>query len=129
LSLRNAPLAEVINSLASQASINYVLDPRVKIAKSVNTYGESQDVDASKLLDLILGINGARMVAGDGNVFRIVPLEEATNPSATNSTETVLDLVFLKNMPADEISHLLLQTAGRATVFPYAPAGLLMIMH
>jgi type II secretory pathway component GspD/PulD (secretin) len=123
LSLRNAPMLEVIHALASQAKIDYVLDPRVKIATSVNTYGESQDVDASKLLDLILQMNGARIVAGD--VARIVPLENAHNPA----DETVLDLVFLRNMPADEISRLLLQTAGRASVVPYAPAGLLMIMH
>jgi type II secretory pathway component GspD/PulD (secretin) len=65
-------MLEVINALASQAKIDYVLDPRVKIATSVNTYGESQDVDTSKLLDLILQMNGARIVAGD--VARIVPL-------------------------------------------------------
>jgi type II secretory pathway component GspD/PulD (secretin) len=123
LSLRNAPLLEVINSLASQAGINYVLDPRVKIATSVNTYGESQDMDAGKLLDLILQINGARIVAGD--VTRIVPLEQAPSPAGA----TVLDLVFLKNMTAGEISNFLSQTAGRATVILYAPAGLLMIMH
>jgi type II secretory pathway component GspD/PulD (secretin) len=125
LSFHNAPLVEVINRLAVAAKINYVLDPRVRIAKSVNTYGESQNLDAGNLLNLILRINGAQVAAGDGDVVRIVPLREASD----RAEETMLDLVFLKNMPAEEISRLLSQTGGRATMVPYAPAGLLMILR
>jgi hypothetical protein len=65
------------------------------------------------------------MEMGDGDIVRIVPLDDATK----RSDESVLDLVFLKNMPADEISRLLSQTAGRAIVASDAPAGLLMILH
>lgn len=124
LSLHNAPLLEVVNMLASQAKINYVIDPRVKMADSISTYGESQSMDAANLLDVILRINGAQLEQ-DGNVLRIVPLNEVSS----RHDEKTLDLVFLKNMPPDEISRLLSQTEGRATLFAYAPAGLLMVLR
>ena len=59
LTLTNASLVEVINQLARQLKINYILDPAVKGSVVLNTYGSTANMDARGLLDLILRINGA----------------------------------------------------------------------
>ncbi len=82
-------------------------------------------MDARKLLDLILRINGAKMASPDADVVRIVPLDETSN----QPDQSVLDLAFLNNMPTDDISRLLSQTTGHATVASDTPSGLLMILH
>jgi len=128
LALQNAPLLEVIDRLARELKINYILDPRVK-SGVINTYGESQDIDTKDLLDLILRINGAGLTVADDNKFRIAPAEEIqrVNPG-WKADETVVSLVFLSRMPADEIARLLLQLTGESSiVIPYAPANLLVI--
>ena len=59
LSLNNVSLIEVIDLLARQLKITYILDPRVKGSVILNTYGEIKDVDTRSLLDIILRMNGA----------------------------------------------------------------------
>ena len=54
----NASLTEVIDLLARQLKINYILDPRVKGGVILNTYGETKDIDTRSLLEAILRING-----------------------------------------------------------------------
>ena len=76
LSLQNASLVEVINQLARQLKINYILDPAVKGSVVLNTYGSTANMDARGLLDLILRINGAAMIQ-EGEVYRILPLKDA----------------------------------------------------
>src|SRR5579864_9492857 len=75
LSLSNASLVEVIDMLARQLKINYILDPRVKGSIILNTYGETKDIDMRSLLETILRINGFGMVK-QGDLFRIVPLTD-----------------------------------------------------
>ena len=58
LSLNNASLTEVIDLLARQLKLNYILDPRVKGGVILNTYGETKDIDTRSLLETILRING-----------------------------------------------------------------------
>src|SRR6266436_8518171 len=77
LSLQNASLVEVIDQLARQLHINYILDPAVKGGVVMNTYGSTANLDARNLLDLILRINGAGMVQ-EGEIYRIVPLKDAS---------------------------------------------------
>ena len=76
LSLQNASLVEVINQLARQLKINYILDPAVKGNVVLNTYGSTANLDARGLLDLILRINGAAMIQ-EGEIYRILPLKDA----------------------------------------------------
>ena len=45
LTLQNASLREVIDLLARQLKINYILDPRVNGAVTINTYGETKNID------------------------------------------------------------------------------------
>ncbi len=80
LSLENASLTEVIDQLARQLHINYILDPAVKGGVILNTYGDTGNLDARSLLELILRMNGAGMVQ-EGDIYRIVPLEGRSRAS------------------------------------------------
>ena len=102
--MQNASLTEVIDQLARQLHINYILDPSVKGGVILNTYGDTSHLDARKLLDLILRINGAAMVQ-EGDVYRIVPTKdlshrplppETTSHNIQEDDQPMLNLVFLK---------------------------------
>ena len=62
LNLPNASLTEVIDILARQLKINYILDPRVKGNVTVHTYGEVRGAEVRGLLETILRVNGFAMV-------------------------------------------------------------------
>ena len=80
LTLQNASLTEVIDYLARQLKINYILDPRVRGGVTINTYGETKTIDNRTLLDTILRINGAAMIQV-GDIYRIVPACRCTAPA------------------------------------------------
>ena len=136
LSLQNASLVEVIDQLARQLHINYILDPAVKGGVIMNTYGSTANLDARNLLDLILRINGAGMVK-EGEVYRILPLKDATKiplrleVNAKNipaDDQIMLNLVFLKFVTVDELTKVLSEFTGEnATIYSYAPSNLLFI--
>jgi general secretion pathway protein D len=139
LSLNNASLTEVIDLLARQLRINYILDPRVKGGVILNTYGETKDIDTRSLLETILRINGYGMVK-QGELYRIVlltdishlplPLETKTDPnSIADDDQTMLNLVFLKFVTADELTNVLKPFIGEnASIYTYGPANLLFIL-
>jgi general secretion pathway protein D len=139
LSLNNASLTEVIDLLARQLKINYILDPRVKGGVILNTYGETKDIDTRSLLETILRINGFGMVK-QGDLYRIVPLtdishlpippEMKTDPnSIPEDDRTMLNLVFLKYVTADELAKVLEPFQGEnARIYVYAPANLLLML-
>jgi general secretion pathway protein D len=136
LSLQNASLVEVIDQLARQLHINYILDPAVKGGVIMNTYGSTANLDARNLLDLVLRINGAGMVQ-EGEVYRIVPLKDATKiplrleVNAKNipvDDQIMLNLVFLKYVTVEELTKVLAEFTGEnATIYSYAPSNLLFI--
>jgi len=139
LTLNNASLSEVIDMLARQLHLNYVLDPRVKGGVILNTYGETKNIDTRSLLEAILRINGFGMVQ-QGELYRIVPLNEISHQplhpeSVTSPKEipeddrTMLNLVFLKYATAEDLAKLLDPFRGEnSTMFSYAPANLLLIL-
>lgn len=137
LSLSNASLVEVIDMLARQLKINYILDPRVKGSIILNTYGETKDIDMRSLLELILRVNGFGMVK-QGDLYRIVPLTDISRlPLAPErdvkdipeDDRTMLNLVFLKYVTVDELSKVLEPFIGEgARMFSYAPANLLLML-
>ncbi len=137
LNLQNASLTEVIDILARQLKINYILDPRVKGGVFLNTYGDLKDVNTRQLLDLILRINGFGMIQV-GDVYRIVPLSDVSrlpltpqiNPTGIPEDErTSLNLIFLKYATVDELSKLLDPFLGEfAKMYTYTPANLLLIL-
>ena len=136
LNLTNASLVEVIDLLARDLKINYILDPKVKGIVTINTYGQVRSADLRPLLETILRMNGFAMVQV-GNVFRIVPAADASHvpisPQANgkdfpDDESAVLNLVFLKYVTAAEVQKLLEPFLGEsAKVVTYDPANLLMI--
>ena len=127
----------MIDLLARKLKINYILDPRVKGGVILNTYGETKDIDTRSLLETILRINGFGMVQ-QGELYRIVPLsdishlpippETKTDPnSIPEDDRTMLNLVFLKYVTADELAKVLDPFQGEnARIYVYAPANLLL---
>src|ERR1700682_6200706 len=139
LSLNNASLTEVVDLMAHQLHLNYILDPRVKGGVILNTYGETKDIDTRSLLEAILRINGFGMVQ-QGDLYRIVPLSEISHlplapQSITNPSEipeddrTMLNLVFLKYVGVEELAKVLEPFIGEnARMFTYMPANLLLLL-
>ena len=139
LSLNNASLTEVIDLLSRQLKINYILDPRVKGGVILNTYGETKDIDTRSLLETILRINGFGMVK-QGDLYRIVPLADISHlpvppESKTDSNSipeddrTMLNLVFLKYVTADELAKVLDPFVGEnAKIYTYAAANLMLML-
>jgi general secretion pathway protein D len=136
-SLQNVNLAEVIDALARQLKINYILDPKVQGGVTLNTYGEVKEIDPRELLDTILRINGAAMVQ-TGSVYRIVPLADLASmplhPQQDEKTiaeddRAMLNLIFLKYANAEELSKLLKEFLGpEGRIWSYSPANLLLIL-
>src|SRR5690242_7035536 len=115
LNLQDASLTEVIDQLARQLKINVQVDPRVKGSVTLNTYGETRNLDARNLLDMILRINGFGMVQ-EGEVYRIVPMADVMRqpiPFQINGKDIaaddqlMLNLVFLKYVTAEELNKVL----------------------
>ncbi|MCA2967561.1 MAG: type II secretion system secretin GspD [Acidobacteriaceae bacterium] len=137
LNLQNAALTEVIDILARQLKINYILDPRVKGGVVLNTYGETKQLSPRDLLDMILRINGFAMVQV-GEVYRIVPMSDAArlpikagvNAKDLPDNESVqLNLIFLKYANVDELTKLLEPFTGEnSKMWSYPPANLLLLM-
>jgi len=137
LNLNGASLLEVVDILARDLKINYILDERVKGRVTINTYGEIKAADIRPLLETILRINGAAMVQV-GDLYRIVPLtsvpqlpiEPRLNAKEfPDDEQTVLNLVFLKYATAPELSKLLEPFLGESgKLMTYDPANLLLIL-
>ena len=72
----NANLYEVIHTLAANAGINYLIDPRVKGVVNVHTQGMLRKSSSLDLLFTILRVNGATAVK-EGNTYHILPMSDA----------------------------------------------------
>jgi len=138
LNLPNASLTQVIDLLAQQLKINYILDPRVKGNITVNTYGEVKATEVRGLLETILRVNGYTMVQV-GELYRIVPAAEAARLPVKPQTATAaqipddemltLNLVFLKFASAVEIAKLIDEFKGEgAKMLVYEPANLILLL-
>ena len=135
--LKNASLLDVIDILARDLHINYILDSRVKGGTvTINTYGEVKATDLRPIFETILRMNQLALVQV-GNIFRIVPSSEVSHLPVSPQTnlkefpeneQMILNLVFLKYMTAAEMENILKPFLGEsATMVTYTPANLLMI--
>jgi len=137
LNLQGASLTEVIDILARRLKINYILDPGVKGAVTISTYGEIKQIEVRPLLETILRINGAAMVQV-GELYRIVPvgyvgrlpMSPQVDPKSFPEDERMmLNLIFLKYATVAEFSKLLEPFLGEgAKMIAYDPANLLLIL-
>jgi general secretion pathway protein D len=132
-------LTELINILARQMKLNYILDPRVaKGSVNIHTYGEIKPIGMMPLLMTVLRVNGATMVQV-GDLYRIIPIadvsrlpiEPVQNPDSKtlpDDERMVMNMIFLKYATAAEIDKLLEPFMGegaKATI--YEPANLLIV--
>jgi general secretion pathway protein D len=136
--MNNVSLTEMIDALAKQLKINYILDPRVKGSVTIYTYGEVKPVDLMQLLETILRVNGATMVQV-GDLYRIVPinavsqmpLSPVTNADPKTLPEDermVLDMIFLKYATASDVDKVITPFLGEgASHTVYDPANLIIL--
>jgi general secretion pathway protein D len=140
LNLNNASLIEVINLLAQDLHINYILDSSVKGGTvTINTYGPVRDLDLRPLLETILRMNGLAMVQV-GNIYRIIPAANIARQPVSPISQTdaskisdderlVLNLVFLRYVTSAEMEKILLPFIGEgAQLTNYDPGNLLIIL-
>jgi general secretion pathway protein D len=136
--LPGVSLTEMIGIIAKMLKINYILDPSVKGAVSIYTYGEVKDVDLMPLLQTILRVNGATMVKV-GDLYHIIPIKSISNlpvepvinadpKTLPDDERMVMNMIFLKYATAAEMDKLLKPFYGEgATSSTYDPANLLII--
>ncbi|MFM2123694.1 MAG: hypothetical protein RL328_145, partial [Acidobacteriota bacterium] len=137
LFLENASLRTVIDQLARQLQMNIIVDEKVQGSVSINTYGQSPNLDARNLLELILRLNNAGLMQ-EGNIYHVVPTKElvrqqftriSDNSAIPEDDRTMLNLIFLKYVTVEEVSKVLAQfTDDRTLIQSYKPANLLFIM-
>lgn len=138
MNLENASLTAVIDSLAQRLKLNLIVDPAVKGSITLNTYGDTSNVDPRNLLDLILRINGYGLVQ-DGELYRVIPLSkqithmplhpEINQKNIPEDDQTILNMVFLKYVGVDELVKVLAEFKGEnSEMIPYAPANLLFLI-
>lgn len=140
VTFNNQPLLEVINVLAQELHINYILDSSIKGGTvTINTYGTGQGVELRPLFETILRMNNLAMVQA-GDIYRIVPLSNIarqpvepisqTDPSKVADDERlVLNLVFLRFVTSGEMAKVLTPFVGDGgQLQSYDPANLLIIL-
>ena len=136
--LPNAPLLDVIDILARDLHINYILDSRIPRTSTVtiNTYGTIRAEDMRPIFETILRMNNLVMVQV-GNIYRISPANEVSHlpisPQVNlkdfpDDERILLNMIFLKYMTAPEMEAIIKPFLGEsATMVSYLPANLLMI--
>ena len=137
LQLQNVNLVEVVDFLARELKINYIMDKNVGGGVTLNTYGPVKDMDKRALLDTVLRINGAAMVQ-TGDIYRIVPLQDLSHMPVNPEQDVkdipaddrpMLNLIFLKYANVDELSKLIGEFLGpQGKAWAYAPANLLLVL-
>src|SRR5450432_3616401 len=93
--LKNASLLDVIDIMARDLHLNYILDSRVKGGSvTISTYGEVKVTDLRPIFETILRMNGLAMVQV-GNIFRIIPSADVSHLPISPQTN-------LKDFPENE---------------------------
>jgi hypothetical protein len=117
LELQNAPLANVIDGLARQLGIDFVLDTRVAAGVAVTTHGDGRGTDLRGVLEVLLQGSRAKMVETTRGQLQIPVFQiMQQTPGSEGPAQTTLHLVFLQNMAADMVSQLVLRLAGQDPV-------------
>jgi general secretion pathway protein D len=135
-----ASLLEVIDILAGELHINYVVDPSVKGGTvTMTTYGTVRAVDIRPLLETILRMNNLAMVQV-GEFYRIIPagniakqpvdpVSQSDASKLPDDERLVLNLVFLRYVSSGEMYKILLPYMGEgAQLTNYDPANLLLAL-
>ncbi|MDA1236256.1 MAG: hypothetical protein O3A53_15825, partial [Acidobacteria bacterium] len=137
--LRNASMFDLIDQIARQLEINYMIDPALADGSvTINTYGNLQRSDLMPLLETVLRMNGAAAVEVEG-IWRIIPLAGISNaPLSPISTRSpgdlppaepmVLNAVRLNYMTAEDLSAVLAPFLGPGGQFAVVPKANTLIL-
>jgi general secretion pathway protein D len=140
VNFNNQPLLDVINVLAGELHINYILDAGVKGgAVTINTYGTGQGVELRPLFETILRMNNLAMVQV-GDIYRIVPIGNISHLPISPVTQSdpskipdderlVLNMVFLHYATSAEMAKVLTPFVGDGgQIQSYDQANLLILI-
>ncbi len=137
--LRNASMFDLIDQIARQLEMNYMIDPALSDgAVTINTYGTLQRSDLMPLLETVLRMNGAAAVEVEG-IWRIIPLAGISSaPLSPISTRSpgdlpaaepmVLNAVRLNYMTAEDLSAVLAPFLGAGGQFAVVPKANTLIL-
>ncbi len=137
LNITGATLQEVIDILARQLHINYIMDPSIRGTVTINTYGELQINDLMPLLQTILRLNNAVAVQV-GNIWHIVPSKNASrlpiSPQVNakdlpEDERMVLNLVALRYVSASDIAKVLQNFLGDGAQMMVLDTGNLLLIQ
>ena len=120
--LRNADLLEVIDLIARELEMNYILDPQIQGGTvSINTYGDLPREDLFPLLETILRMHGAAAVKV-GNLYRIspaglipgLPISPTTDPDEKipDDERVILNVIRFNYTTAADIEQVLAPFLG-----------------
>ena len=120
--LRNADLLEVIDLIARELEMNYILDPQIQGGTvSINTYGDLPRDDLFPLLETILRMHGAAAVKV-GSLYRIspaaeipgLPISPTTDPDAEipDDERVILNVIRFNYTTAADIEKVLVPFLG-----------------
>ena len=120
--LRNADLLEVIDLIARELEMNYILDPQIQGGTvSINTYGDLPREDLFPLLETILRMHGAAAVKV-GSLYRIspaaqipgLPISPTTDPDEKipDDERVILNVIRFNYTTAADIEQVLAPFLG-----------------
>ncbi|MCX6928602.1 MAG: hypothetical protein NT154_36135 [Verrucomicrobia bacterium] len=121
IQMEHVPLTDAIKNLARQASLNYILDPRVsdpwvgadgKSAREPSVTGRWENVTAEQALGRLLKEHGLTIVANPAtSIARIAFTNQAVKPLPASpagiGTNTIIPLIVMDSVPLpDAIKNL-----------------------
>ena len=109
LNLKNADLVEAIRVLAETMGLNYSVDPKVKGTVNVRASGKLSESELLSIMETLLTINGATMIKGPGDLYKIVPMDKASARALPVYSQGAVppgmraQVIFLEQTPAKEM--------------------------
>ncbi|MCX5889978.1 MAG: type II secretion system secretin GspD [Deltaproteobacteria bacterium] len=109
LNLKNADLVEAIRVLAETMGLNYSVDPKVKGTVNVRATGKLSESELLSIMETLLTINGATMIKGPGDLYKIVPMDKAAARALPVYSQGAVpqgmraQVIFLEQTPAKEM--------------------------
>lgn len=109
LNLKNADLVEAIRVLAETMGLNYSVDPKVKGSVNVRASGKLSESELLSIMETLLTINGATMIKGPGDLYKIVPMDKASSRALPVYSQGAVpagmraQVIFLEQTPAKEM--------------------------
>jgi len=115
----DAPLVDVIKTLARQANLNIIIDPRITAAgqtgKSPPVSVRLENTTAQKVLETVLNNNNLRLERDPGTKISRVALKEPPTTAAGESADIFLQFF---NAPIDQIFEKYSDLTGRTVLRP-----------